>query len=647
MHNGPTVAHYGSWKSPITTDLIVSGAIRLGQIELDGNDVYWVEGRPLEGTRNVVVRRTADGEIHDVTPSPFNVCTRVHEYGGASFAVADGVVVFSNFADQRVYRQDSGGPPRPLTPAGSDLRYADGVIDEGRGRVVCVREDHTVKLGEAVNTLVSLDMEAGGSGDILVSGRDFHSSPTLSPDGARLAWLTWDHPNMPWDGTELWVADLSDDGTLVGQRLVAGGPDESVFQPEWSPGGDLYFVSDRTGWWSLYRLTGNKAEHLTPMKAEFGAPQWSLGTRTYTFDSDRRIICQYNHLGTWTMATLDTKTLELLTIDAPYTEMSRGDIKSAQGRVVFEAGSPTEPTAIVLLNTDTGETEVLRCETEATVDKGYLSAPEAIEFATDNGLTAHAFYYAAYNQEYAGPDFEKPPLMVVSHGGPTGAASTAFSLSYQFWTSRGIAILDVNYGGSTGFGTEYRRRLNGGWGIVDVGDCVNGALFLARRGDVDEDRLIIRGSSAGGYTTLAALTFHDVFRVGSSYYGISDLEALASDTHKFESCYLDSMIGPYPERRELYLERSPIHHVEQLSCPVILFQGLDDKIVPPNQSAMMVEALQKKGLPVAYLPFECEQHGFRRSENIKRALEAELYFYSRVLGFDLSDSVDPVEIDNL
>ena len=642
----PTVAPYGSWKSPITTDLMVAGGVSLGQIELDGDDVYWVEGRPLEDARNVVVRRTTDGEIADVTPAPFNVRTRAHEYGGACFAVVEGVVFFSNIADQRIYRQEPGRQPRPLTPA-ADLRYADGVVDRGRGRMVSVREDHTAEGQEAVNTLISLDLDGGGAGDVLASGNDFYSSPALSRDGARLAWLTWSHPNMPWDGTELWVADLRDDGSVANQRRVAGGPSESVYQPEWSPDGTLYFVSDRTGWWNLYRLRGDEAEHLTPMEAEFGVPQWAFGSRTYAFESARRIICQYNQRGRWSLASLDTETLELLPIDTPHTEMSRGDIKASAGRVVFGAGSATEPTAIILLDPDTGDMEKLRSETKVAVDVGYLSVPDSIEFATDDGLTAHAFYYPARNVNYDGPKLEKPPLLVVSHGGPTGAASTSFSLSYQFWTSRGIAVLDVNYGGSTGFGTEYRRRLNGRWGVVDVADCVNGAQFLVRRGDVDGDRLIIRGSSAGGYTTLAALTFRDVFKVGASYYGVSDLEALALETHKFESRYLDSMIGPHPERRDLYLQRSPIHHTDLLSCPIILFQGLEDKIVLPNQAETMVEALKEKGLPVAYVPFEGEQHGFRRAENIKRALEAELYFYSRILGFELADPVEPVEIANL
>ena len=637
---------YGSWKSPITADLIVAGAVRLGQIELDGDDVYWVEGRPLDGARNVIVRRTADGETSDVTPPPFSVRTRAHEYGGASFAVADGVLFFSNFADQRVYRQEPGSQPLPLTPA-TDLRYADGVVDPSRGRMVSVREDHTAAGQEAVNTLVSLDLEEGGAGDVLASGNDFYSSPALSRDGARLAWLTWNHPNMPWDGTELWVADLRGDGSVAIQRRVAGGAGQSVFQPEWSPDGTLYFVSDRSGWWNLYRLLGDEAEHLTPMEAEFGAPQWAFGTRTYAFESERRIICQYSQRGMWYFASLDTGTLELLPIDTPYTEMSRGDIKASPGRVVFGAGSASEPSAIVLLDPDTGQTETLRRETEVAVDPGYLSTPEAFELPTDGGLTAHAFYYPARNMHYDGPEFEKPPLLVVSHGGPTGAAVTSLNMSYQFWTSRGIAVLDVNYGGSTGFGTEYRRRLNGRWGIVDVADCVNAAQFLVRRGDVDGDRLIIRGSSAGGFTTLAALTFRDVFKVGASYYGVSDLEALALETHKFESRYLDSMIGPYPERRNLYLERSPIHHTDLLSCPIILFQGLDDKIVLPNQAELMAKALMKKGLPVAYVPFEGEQHGFRKAENIKRALGAELYFYSRILGFELADPVEPVEIDNI
>lgn len=636
---------YGSWKSPITTDLIVSDSVSLGQIELDGDDIYWVEMRPQEAARNVVVRRTLDGKTKDITPEPFNVRTRVHEYGGACFTVSKGVLLFSNFSDQRLYRQDPGDEPRPLTPA-VNLRYGDGVIDPARNLIYCVREDHTANDREAINTLVMLDIDKGGEGTIIASGNDFYSSPALSNDGSRLAWLTWNHPHMPWDGTELWSANVDVDGTLTDARMVTGGNDDAIFQPEWSPDGTLYFVSDRTGWWNLYRLRNGEPEHIFESETEFAAPQWALGTRTYAFESSNRIICQYVKQGLWHIGAFNTNTLQLETIETPYTEMGRGDIKASPGRVVFEAGSSATPTAIIQLDPVSRNLTIVKKSGAINVDKGYLSSPEPIKFPTTNNLTAYAFYYPVVNKDHLGPNHEKPPLLVVSHGGPTGAAGTSFNMSYQFWTSRGIAVLDVNYGGSTGYGTEYRRKLNGNWGIVDIDDCVNGAKYLINRGDVDGERLIIRGGSAGGYTTLAALTFRDVFKVGASYYGVSDLEGLATETHKFESRYMDSMIGPYPERIDLYTERSPIHHTELLSCPIILLQGLEDKIVLPNQAEVMVDALKQKGLPVAYIPFDGEQHGFRKSDNIKRALEAELYFYSRMLNFDVADPIEPVEIIN-
>lgn len=640
----PPVAPYGSWRSPITSDAIVADTVQFGQIALDGDDTYWVEGRPAEQGRCVVVRRTPDGRIDDVTPAPYNARTRVHEYGGGAFAVLGGTVFFSSFADQRLYRQPAGAPPEPLTPA-ADLRYADGVFDRARRRLICVREDHTVAGREAINTIVGVARESDAGGRVLVSGHDFYSSPRVSPDGSRLAWLAWNHPNMPWDGAELWVGALAEDGSVGGARCVAGGARESIFQPEWSPDGVLHFVSDRTGWWNLYRWRDGSAEPLRPMAAEFGLPQWVFGMSTYGFASAERIICAYTRRGGWTLAGLDTATGELEPFDIPYTEID--ELRVAAGRAVFAAGSASEPLAIVQLDLASGQTAVLRRSSSLSIDADYVSVPREIEFPTEQGLTAYAFFYPPCNREFAAPAGERPPLLVKSHGGPTYATSALLDPEIQYWTSRGIAVLDVNYGGSSGYGRAYRERLKGQWGIVDVDDCVNGARYMVERGEADGRRLAIDGGSAGGYTTLCALTFRQEFSAGASYYGVSDLEALARDTHKFESRYLDGLVGPYPERRDLYQARSPLSFTVRLSCPVILFQGLEDAVVPPSQAETMARSLRAKGLPVAYVTFAGEQHGFRRAENIKRALDAELYFYSRVFGFDLAEPVEPIQIDNL
>ncbi len=432
---------------------------------------------------------------------------------------------------------------------------------------------------------------------------------------------------------------------------VAGGVDESIFQPEWSPDGILYFVSDRSNWWNLYRWRGGQAEPVFTLDAEFARPQWRLATPTYGFQSAGRIICTYTQGGFWYAGSIAIKSEDgpgsFTPIPIPYSEMGRGEIAIDSGKAVLVAGSPVEPYSLIKLNLSTGNAEVLRRSTSVVVDTNILSVPQSIEFPTEKGLSAHAFYYPPKNEAYMAPLGESPPLLVKSHGGPTGATGASLDLAIQYWTSRGFAVMDVNYGGSTGYGREYRQRLNGQWGIVDLDDCVNAARYLVERGLADGDRLAIDGGSAGGFTTLAVLTFRDVFHAGASYYGVSDLEALAKETHKFESRYLDSLIGPYPERRDLYLERSPIHHTGGLSCPLILFQGLEDKIVPPDQAESMYQAVKAKGLATAYLPFEGEQHGFRQAANIKRALDAELYFYSQVFGFTLADPVEPVAIDNL
>ncbi len=639
-------APYGSWKSPITSDAIVSESFGLGQPFVDGQYLYWTEVRPWDGGRSVLVRYSEPEGAIDVTPTNFSVRSRVHEYGGGAFAVQDGAVYFVNFSDQRLYEQKGTNAPIPLTLDDS-RRHADIEVDRHRNRIVCVSEDHSKPGSEPVNRIVSIDFTDHRSIDTLIEGNDFYSSPRISPDGSRLCWLTWNHPNMPWDGTELWVADLDTNGAIGNPHLIAGSTDESIAEPQWSPDGTLYFVSDRTGWWNLYRWDGETATNICPTEAEFGGPQWQFGVQHYEFVSKSKIVCSYTQDGVWHVASLDTYSGDLTDYDLPFTDLSRSGLRVGDGWTAFVSGSPTQPKSVVRLEQETGEHEVIRASSLLDVAEEYFSIPETIEFPTENDQTARAFYYAPQSPDFQAAPNETPPLIVMSHGGPTGATSATLDLNVQFWTSRGFAVLDVNYGGSTGYGKEYRRRLNGRWGIVDVADCVNGALHMVRTGRADGERLIIRGSSAGGYTTLACLAFREVFKAGASHFGIGDLETLARDTHKFESRYLDSLIGPYPEMRDVYVERSPIHHVDGLSCPVILFQGLDDEVVPPNQAEAMVEAVREKGIPVAYVPFEGEQHGFRKAENIKAALDSELYFYSQVFGFDLPYAIDPIKIYNL
>ena len=643
----PRIVPYGSWKSPITSDRIVSASIKLGPLALDGAHLFWLESRPSEGGRNTVVRRDADGAHSTLIPTPLNVRTRVHEYGGGAYCVAEGVVYFSNFSDQRLYQQRQGGPPEPLT-AKAPMFYADGCKDRKRHRLLCIREDHTQADREPRNTIVSIPLDGGPHdtcGDILVSGNDFYAAPRVRADGQQLAWLTWNHPNMPWDGTELWVADLHPDGALHAPRQVAGGPDVSVCQPAWSPDGRLHFVSDHSGWWNLYCLDNDQALPLYPMEAEFGVPQWTFGQTLYGFESSHRLICAYTQQGRWHLGRLDTAQQTLERFDVPYTAFDNIHVQAST--IFCTAGAPSEPAALVQINSDSQAVTVLRRSVDVAVDAGYISVPSAITYPTEDGATGHAFYYPPRNADCQGPPSARPPLFVKSHGGPTGACIPALNLMIQYWTSRGIAVLDVNYGGSTGYGRAYRARLDGQWGIVDVDDCVNAVTALITRDAVDPQRVAITGGSAGGFTTLCALTFRECFTAGSSYYGVSDLKALVRDTHKFESRYLDRLIGPLPECADIYDRRSPIHFTDRLSCPLILFQGLEDAVVPPNQAENMFKAVRAKGLPVAYITFEGEQHGFRRAEHIKQVLDNELYFYSKIFGFTPADRVAPIPIENL
>ena len=641
----PTVASYGTWASPITAEAITVGQVGLAEPRLDRGNAYWLEARPQEAGRTVLVRRTPAGARQDLTPTPFNVRTRVHEYGGGAYAVRDGVIVAANFVDQRLYRIDGGSAALPLTPdSAGQLRYADFELDVARERVLAVREDHRTA-GEPINAIVAVPLSGGDEGRVIVGGHDFFSSPRLSPDGRRLAWLSWDHPNMPWDGTRLWSAEIAGDGGLSDVHQVAGGDRESIVQPAWSPDNRLCFASDRSGWWNLYRADHERASPVCPMSAEFAGPAWTFGLRWYGFLDSESILACYSEGGRWHLGTVDVGAGRLQRLALPYTEFSGLAVEG--GGAILRAGRPDGAAAIILLEPASGGVTELCTGGDLPADPNYLAPPEAIACPSEGGAIAHAFYYPPTNPDFRAPPRELPPLIVKSHGGPTGSTSSELRLSTQFWTSRGFAVCDVNYGGSTGYGRAYRERLNGRWGEVDVLDCIAAARSLVAERRADAHRLAITGGSAGGYTTLCALTFHDVFRAGASHYGVSDLEALAKETHKFESRYLDRLVGPWPEAAALYRARSPIHHVERLSCPIIFFQGLEDRVVPPNQAELMVAALRRKGLPVAYLAFAGEQHGFRKAETIQTVLRAEFAFYGRIFGFTPADGLPDLAIENL
>jgi len=637
----PNIAPFGSWRSPITADRIVSGNVGLGQIALDQGCVYWTESRPTESGRVALVRRDLEGVVQDVVPAPFSVRTRVHEYGGGAFAVDGGTVWFSNDKDQRIYRMEEGGAPEPISPAGS-CRYADLIVDPHHNRLLAVCEDHA-GAGEPSNNIVAIDQD--GTVQVLTDGSDFYAAPRPSPDGGHLLWLSWDHPNMPWDGCVLTRATCNGAGAVAKTETLAGGPDEALFQPEWSPDGHIYFVSDRSGWWNLYRWSEGAPQPVSPMPAELGLPQWIFNMRAYGFTGADQIFAIRTANGFAELLAISVEDGTADVIPVPYVEM-HGLVADGQQVVLVGSGARDVPVVAGVDPVDRTVVELRRSAAE-TPDPAVVSVAQPVTFESGNGRQAHAFYYPPKNDEFASPDKVLPPLIVKSHGGPTGQSGCGFNLKIQYWTSRGFAVLDVNYGGSTGYGRSYRRALDGAWGVVDVEDCVAGARWLVAQGLADPDRLAITGGSAGGYTTLCALTFDDVFKAGASHYGIGDLEALARDTHKFESRYLDRLIGKWPEDRETYEARSPLHHAAGLNCPVIFFQGLEDKVVPPNQAEAMVTVLREKGIPVAYVAFEGEGHGFRQAENIRRALEGELAFYGRVFGFEPADRIEPLDIDNL
>jgi dipeptidyl aminopeptidase/acylaminoacyl peptidase len=644
----PVTAPYGSWKSPITSALLTSSGIGFSELHFSDGELYWLESRPDEAGRVAVVRCSASGTISDAIPQQFNARTRAHEYGGGGYFVHHDTIFFSNFKDQRLYRHDPNGKTLPITPeppATGALRYADGRVTPDGRTVICVRERHEQGY-EAINEIVAIPADGSGEARIILGGYDFYSFPRISRDGKRLAWTCWQHPQMPWDGTELWVGALDEDGSVTDTRRVAGSDRESVFQPEWSADGTLHFISDRTGWWNLYAERSGKIVEIFEIEAEIGVPQWLFGYSRYAFLSDNRAACIYGDNGLENLAIVDPHSRKADILPSSCTAF--GSITSDEGHTVFfSAASPTRAAEVAAIDLRDGKVRIIKRSLNVEMDPGYFSEPEAIEFPTARGLESHALFYPPKNKDFFPPPSEKPPLLVISHGGPTSATTSALRLAVQYWTSRGIAVVDVNYGGSSGYGRTYRERLKGQWGIVDVEDCINAARYLEKRGDVDIKRMAIRGGSAGGYTTLCALVFHDVFAAGASYYGVADLETLARDTHKFESRYEEGLVGPYPAAAELYRQRSPVHFADRLSCPVILLQGLEDKVVPPSQAETMIAALRAKQLPFAYVAFPTEGHGFREAENIRSSIEAELYFYSRIFGFTVPDKVRQIKIENL
>jgi dipeptidyl aminopeptidase/acylaminoacyl peptidase len=635
----------GSWISPIDAATVAAGAAPIAQAVPDADDVYWLAGRASENGRTTLLRLRG-GEVHEVTPAPFNVRTRVHEYGGGAYLASNGAVWFSNFADNRLYTAAGDAAPLPMSAENPQHRFADFVLDAGKRRLIAVREAHVEGETYPVNTICAVGFD--GVETVLVDGSDFFAAPRMSPDGRQLAWMCWDNPRLPWQGTELWLADVGVDGTLENGRLIAGGVDEAICQPEWSPTGVLHFVSDRSGWWNLYDFADGVVNALCPFEAEFASPHWSFGGAMYGFRANGDIVCTYIQNAVSKLALLPAGAGALQTIDTPYQEIR--DLRVAGDVVTLLGGAPTIAVELVRLRVDncvaSGARTVLARSIATLPDAAYLSVAQNVSYPSANGRTAHAFYYPPANPDYAPLDGELPPLMVIGHGGPTSMATNTLKLATQFWTSRGFAVLDVNYGGSSGFGRAYRDALKGQWGVVDVDDCVAGADYLVRQGLVDPARLVIRGGSAGGYTVLSALAFHDVFKAGASYYGVSDLAGLDADSHKFESHYTDYLIAPQPQAQALYLERSPIHHADKLKSPMIFFQGLDDKVVPPPQSEVMVDALRRAGVPVAYMTLEGEGHGFRKADSIVRTLEAELYFYLTVFGVTPPPGLPAVDIEN-
>ena len=639
--------------SPISAETVAQGGVRLSAPWIENGVLWWLEGRAAEAGRSVLVRLEPGARPADVVPAGFNVRTSVHEYGGGAYCIHDGVAYVSGFDDQRLYRVESGGEPVPITPDVTERRhrYADGRVTPDGSLWIGVRERHAASdsASDVVNELVAVPTDGASEPRVMAEGRDFYSNPRISADGSRLCFLAWNLPWMPWDGCELHVADLARDGAVTNLEHVAGvDGEESIWQPEWSPSADLVFASDRSGWWNLERIRDGRRAPLHAVVAEFGYPAWVFGARSFGFLGDGRIVCGYEKGGFTRFGVLEPETGELEQLDVGLDSWRSPYVWTEGANVVIVAGSPSAATRIVRVDVITGTVETVRTSTESELSTAWLSVPASIEFPTEGGLTAHALVYPPVNPDFEARDGELPPLIVMSHGGPTDSANPTYDAGIQYWTSRGFAVVDVDYGGSTGYGRAYRERLNGNWGVVDLNDCVNAARHLVDQGEADPDRILITGGSAGGYTTICALTFTDVFAAGATYFGIADLEQFGGgETHKFELQYEHTLVGPYPERADLYKARSPIHFTDRITTPMLVLQGADDRIVPPSQAELIVGALRERGVPHAYLLYEGEGHGFRKAENIAGSLEAELSFYAQVLGFEPAGNIPRLVIVNL
>jgi dipeptidyl aminopeptidase/acylaminoacyl peptidase len=639
----PITARYGTWSSRIDSSSLTEDAVSLGEVVIDGDWTYWLESRPSEGGRGVVCRIGLEGPMQSLTPPEISVRSRVHEYGGAPFTVVNQTIYFVDAKSQQICAQPVDGVPVALTDI-ANRRYADLVFDAKRHRLICVAEQHQDGL-EASNFIVAIELNPSRRQTVLSEGHAFYAAPRVAPDGLRLAFYAWDHPNMPWDSSLLMVAEFNEDGTLAPLVTVAGGPDESAIEPHFAPSGDLWFASDRSGFWNLYRWHHEELIRVVDDEAEYSRAPWQFGIAQYGVLETGQAVAIRSHEGTSTLVMVDGATGASTNLPLPYTDLSQ--LKISPHGVTLIAASALDAPRLIRLDLVTGHLVTLRLSSALEFEPGAVSEPMPIKYPTSAGATSHALYYAPHNPRYQGPADERAPLIVMSHGGPTGSTSSRLNAAIQFWTSRGFAVVDVNYRGSTGYGRTYRQALSGGWGVIDVDDCVNAALYLADQDLIDRRRMAIRGGSAGGYTTLCALAFRREFAAGASYFGIGDLTALVRDTHKFESRYTDRLIGPYPQAEALYLERSPLMHLERFESPLLLLQGMEDKVVPPNQSEAMFEALSERGVPVAYIAYLGEGHGFRREQNIRRSIEAELYFYGKVFGVLPADSLEPVEIRNL